>query len=173
MLAHLRESVHRAATIVRRLREMTMRGEVKRDSVSLGDCVREATALALTGSTVTVSYDVPAKMVVLADRIQLQQVLVNLVRNAIEAIGDRSDGRIDIAAKEEKGVVRLRVHDNGPGIPADVLPTIFDSFVSTKAQGMGVGLAISRTIIESHGGELTARSSPGEGATFDIVLPTA
>ena len=171
MTGALQDNARRAAEIIRRLREMTTRGEVRKASVPLSACVREAAALALTGSPVEIDYDVPADIHVEADRVQLQQVIVNLVRNAVEAMAETEHGRIDIAAARDGGSVRLRVRDNGPGIAEDVLPTIFDSFVSTKPQGMGVGLAISRTIVESHGGQLAVETAPGEGTTFVITLP--
>ena len=167
----LQDSACRAAEIVRRLREMTTRGEVRKTLVSLSDCVREAAALALTGSSVDVDYDLPSDIHVQADRIQLQQVIINLVRNAVEAMPDPSTARIAIAAARDGGAIRMRVRDNGPGIADDVLPTIFESFVSTKPQGMGVGLAISRTIVESHGGRLTVETAAGKGTTFVITFP--
>jgi two-component system, LuxR family, sensor kinase FixL len=171
-VAHdLQKGAYRAAEILRRLRAMTMRGDVEKVSVALADCVREAAALALTGSSTQIGYDIPPDLHVWADRIQLQQVIVNLVRNAAEATAGLSGARIDIEARQEGDLVCLTVKDNGTGIPADVLPTIFDSFRSTKPGGMGVGLAISRTIVETHGGRLTVETAEGEGSAFEISLP--
>jgi two-component system sensor kinase FixL len=169
----VQDSAHRAAEIIRRLRRMTTRGEVETVRVPLAECLSEAAALALTGSNVEIGYDVPPDLCVQADRVQLQQVLVNLVRNAVEAVEEGRTPRIEIAARPEGAGALISVRDYGAGIAEHVLPTIFDSFVSTKPQGMGVGLSISRTIVEAHGGTLTAESAPGQGATFHIALPVA
>ena len=167
----LQDNARRAAAIIRQLRDMTIRREVHKEPVGLERCVREATSLALAGAPVAVTYAVPQDLCVEADRIQLQQVIVNLVRNAIEATAGVEDPRIDIDGVDAGAVVRLRVRDNGAGIAEEVLPTIFESFVSTKEQGMGVGLAISRTIVEAHGGHLTVVTERGGGTSFTVTLP--
>jgi two-component system, LuxR family, sensor kinase FixL len=167
------DNAHRAGEIIRRLRLMTTRGEVRKAPVELTPCLVEAAHLALTGTDVPVSYDVAPDLRVAADRIQIQQVIVNLVRNAAEAMAGQDQRRIEISARREGGCAAIAVHDTGPGIDPAVLPTIFDSFVSTKQQGMGVGLAISRTIIEAHGGRIGVESAPGRGTTFRLTLPLA
>jgi C4-dicarboxylate-specific signal transduction histidine kinase len=111
-----------------------------------------------------------------ADAVQMQQVLVNLVQNAIDAMRDTPAGRravtITTAGAGADEQVIVRVSDSGPGVAPDNLCRIFDSFFSTKSYGLGMGLNISRSIIESHGGRLTAQNNAdGRGATFEFVLP--
>jgi signal transduction histidine kinase len=105
-----------------------------------------------------------------ADRVQLQQVLMNLMVNGIESMG-KAGGELSISTGAHEGGVIVSVSDTGPGIPADKLEQIFSAFVTTKASGTGMGLAISRTIVESHEGKLWAESSPGSGATFRFTVP--
>ena len=163
----------RAGEIIRRLRTMTTRREVSKSPIELAPCLCEAVDLALTGANLAADYDVDPTLRVEADRVQLQQVIVNLVRNAVEAMVDVPQRRLEIKARSEGRFAEISVHDNGPGIPGEVLPTIFDSFVSTKANGMGVGLAISRTIVEAHKGRLSVSSEPGEGTVFSLTVPLA
>jgi two-component system NtrC family sensor kinase len=107
---------------------------------------------------------------------QIQQVFLNLMLNAIEAmpsLGSGGDGRIRIRATRTPDPVGVRVqfHDNGVGITTDALPHVFDPFYSTKPEGLGLGLSISQEIIEQHGGQITAGSEQGDGATFTVWLP--
>ena len=105
-----------------------------------------------------------------ADRVQLQQVLMNLMLNGMEAMSE--GGELKISTGHEPGEVMVSVSDTGAGIPVDKMKEIFNAFVTTKAKGTGMGLAISSTIIESHGGRLWATANPGSGATFHFTLPT-
>ena len=105
-----------------------------------------------------------------ADRVQLQQVLMNLMLNGMEAMSE--GGELKISTGHEPGEVMVSVSDTGEGIPVDKMKEIFNAFVTTKAKGTGMGLAISSTIIESHGGRLWATANPGSGATFHFTLPT-
>src|SRR5262249_48680123 len=105
-----------------------------------------------------------------ADRVQLQQVLMNLMLNGMEAMSDRG-GELTISTRSEGGEAMVSVSDTGDGIPADRMKAIFEAFYTTKAGGTGMGLAISSTIIESHGGRLWATGNPGRGATFRFTLP--
>lgn len=114
----------------------------------------------------SVAPDLP---VVRADRDQLLQVLHNLVKNAFEAMP--GGGALRFTARREGGEVIYEVADGGPGIPADLLPRIFEPYVTTKAGGTGLGLAIAERIVQEHGGRLEAASPPGEGATFTVRLP--
>ena len=107
-----------------------------------------------------------------ADRVQLQQVLMNLMVNGIEAMGE-AGGELTIRTKAAESGLVVSVSDTGTGIPADKLEQIFSAFVTTKAAGTGMGLAISRTIVESHGGKLWAVANDGPGATFHFTLPAA
>ena len=107
----------------------------------------------------------------LADKVQIQQVLLNLMRNAIEAM-DQSERRELVLAvtPAEAGTIDISVADTGSGIAEDILPHLFQPFVTSKRQGMGVGLSISRTIIEGHGGRLWADANPGGGTVFHFTL---
>jgi two-component system, LuxR family, sensor kinase FixL len=167
------DNAHRAGEIIRRLRLMTTRGEVFKAPIELTPCIVEAAHLALTGAAVPVAYDIAPDLRIEGDRVQIQQVVVNLVRNAAEAMPGMVEKRIEIAARRDGQCADIVVRDSGPGIDPALLPTIFDSFVSTKEDGMGVGLAISRTIVEAHGGRITAESTPGRGTTFRLRLPLA
>src|SRR5690606_12126048 len=113
---------------------------------------------------------------VFGDRIELQQVIVNMLINAVQAIEDSDTAarKISIATgTDAKGDLLFTLRDRGPGIAPDHLDHIFDGFFTTKAQGMGIGLAICQSIVMSHGGEVSARNRPGGGAEFRVVLPRA
>jgi signal transduction histidine kinase len=105
------------------------------------------------------------------DRVQLRQVLMNLMLNGMEAMSEQA-GELTIRTRLDAGNVVVSVSDTGVGLPSDKLEEIFNAFFTTKAEGTGMGLAISSTIIESHGGRLWATSNPGPGATFHFTLPT-
>ncbi|MGX7893979.1 sensor histidine kinase [Tsuneonella sp. HG222] len=165
------EAAHRAGDIIRSVRAMSAKGDGKKRVVELGPVLEEATALATAGiEHLTVSWDVPSGLTVYADSVQIQQVLINLIRNACEAVAG-SACHIDIKAWSTGSYVQVCVSDDGPGIPADVMTQIFEAFISTKAKGLGVGLSISRTIVEAHGGQMTATNLPGRGASMCFTLP--
>ena len=167
----------RAGSIVRRLREFVGRGEADLKPDDIADLTREACDVArteLAGPSTELVVRVPETPVAaLADRTQIQQVLLNLIRNAGEAIGDAAGGRVEVSCDATREGVEIVVADNGPGLAPDVADRLFQPFVSTKALGMGIGLAICRTIVEGHGGTLTAGANPGGGARFRIVLPAS
>ena len=184
-LAVLRDGVERAAEqalragqIIRRLREFVARGETERRVENLPKLVEEASALALIGareSAVRVSFAFhPDCLAVLADKVQVQQVLLNLIRNAMEAMAatTRRELRIGTAPAPD-GLVRVSVTDTGGGIAPEILAQLFRPFVTSKPQGMGVGLSVSRTIIEAHGGQLWAEANPGGGTIFAFTLRAA
>ncbi len=167
----------RAGQIVRRLRDYISRGETERQVVPLARLVNEAAALAFV-STGSQSIDLTVKIaehdLVLVDRVQIQQVLLNLIRNAVEAMGALSHGRLTIAAiRREPGFLEVIVSDSGPGLAPEIAANLFAPFQSTKASGMGVGLSISRTIIEAHEGRIWADESPYGGTSFHFTLPDA
>jgi two-component system sensor kinase FixL len=169
------EQALRAGDIVRRLRDFVARGETERRVESIAKLVEEASALALVGAKeqdvrVRTQYDLGADLV-LADKVQVQQVLLNLMRNAIEAMAGspRRDLLLSTAADDAMAVIN--VADTGPGIDADMAAQLFQPFVTTKPQGMGVGLSISRTIVEAHGGRIWTESNPGGGTIFRFTLP--
>jgi two-component system sensor kinase FixL len=165
----------RAGQVIRHLRNFVARGESERHVESMPKLVEEASALALVGARekgirVTYALD-PAAELALVDRIQIQQVLLNLIRNAIEAMGDSSRADLLIATKAmDGGLIEVSVQDSGVGIAAEVMDRLFQPFMTTKPQGMGVGLSICRTIVEAHGGKIWAQSEPGRGTTFRFTV---
>jgi two-component system sensor kinase FixL len=165
----------RAGQIIRRLRDFVARGESERRVESINKLVEEANALALVGAKehgvrLRLQID-PAHDLILADKVQIQQVLLNLLRNAIEAVTQSERRELLVSTRPSAdGMVEVSVADTGPGISPDVAPQLFQPFVTTKPQGMGVGLSISRTIIESHGGQIWTEPNPGGGAIFKFTL---
>jgi len=123
--------------------------------------------------SVATSTDLSAELPeVMADRVQLQQVFMNLMLNAIEAMKD-SGGELTVKSQRQRdGQLLFSVSDTGPGLPAGNVDQIFSAFFTTKSQGSGMGLAISRSIVECHGGRLWATANDGRGATFYFTLPT-
>lgn len=166
----------RAGQIIRHLREFVMRGETERVPEDARKIVEEAAALALVGSRergVKTMFDfAPGLDLVLTDRVQIQQVLINLMRNAMEAMRDspRRELRVRVGPRDG-GDVEIQVADTGPGIPEEVAAQLFQPFVSTKPGGMGIGLAISKRIVESHGGTIAVERNADGGATFRFTLP--
>ena len=172
------EQALRAGQIIRRLRDFVGRGEMETRVESITRLVEEASALALVGAKergITVRYRLDQAVDrVVADRVQIQQVLLNLMRNAIEAMEATEQRDLTIAsAAEDGGMVRIDVSDTGTGISPDVAERLFQPFVTSKAHGMGVGLSISRTIVEAHGGRIWAEPRAEGGTRFSLTLPGA
>ncbi len=166
----------RAGEIIRRLRDFVRRGETERRVESLAKIVEEASALALVGAK---EFDVrvvfhldPEGDTVLADRVQVQQVLLNLIRNALEAMMAEATRELIISCRPDAdGMTLVQVMDTGAGIAPHVASQLFQPFLTTKTNGMGVGLSICRTIIEAHGGKIWADSNPDGGTIFNFTLP--
>jgi PAS domain S-box-containing protein len=174
-LAAIEKCAFGAGDIIRSLRQMTSGNPSERRVIDPNTLIREAAALAMVGAgdRTRLRYDLADGLRLCADPIQIQQLLINLVRNALEAAEGVEAPDIVIATALIGKEVRLRIDDNGPGIAPELTKTLFDPFVSSKPGGMGIGLSVSRTIVEAHGGRLTAENRPGGGATFRIALPVA
>jgi len=183
------EQALRAGDIIRRLRGFVQHVESDPKTENVSEVVREACELAtLDAATkgIRIVYDFADDLpLIKLDRIQIQQVVVNLVRNGMDAIADARDRTVDIAtwhrdAPKEIGIglragkadcVHISVHDAGPGIDPQVIDRLFEPFVTTKEDGMGIGLSVSRSIVEAHGGEITAENDEQGGARFTLSLP--
>jgi two-component system sensor kinase FixL len=169
------EQALRAGQVIRRLRDFVARGESERRIESIGKIAEEASTLALVGAKdqgVRTRFQIArGRDFVLADKVQVQQVLLNLIRNAIEAMQQSEVRNLTIsAANEDNGLIRVSVADTGPGIPPEVAKQLFQPFVTTKREGMGVGLSICRTIVEAHGGQIWAEPNPEGGTIFHFTL---
>lgn len=166
----------RAGQIVRRLRDFMSTGETERHIESLQRLINEANALALVGSRehgidVQLKLDPGADRVVV-DRIQIQQVLVNLIRNAIDAMLDTDTRCLALrTARDGHGFVEVTIEDTGSGISDAIASQLFQPFVTSKQNGMGIGLSICRTIIEAHGGRIWFDPGANGGTAFHFTVP--
>ena len=172
------EQADRAAAIIRHLKIFIEKGETERFAEDINQVIEEASVLGLIGATergIAVELKLgPHLPSVLIDKVQIQQVVLNLVRNSIEAMAESERRKVTIeTSQEEEGWVLVAVRDTGSGLPEDVADQLFRPFVTTKAEGMGVGLSISRSIIDAHGGRLWATPNPGGGSVFQFTLPVA
>ena len=165
----------RAGDIIRRLRDFVARGESERRVESIGKLVEEASVLALVGAKelgVRVRFDFGSESdLVLVDRVQIQQVLLNLIRNAVEAMerSERRELRLATIDRDDE-TIEVLVADTGHGMAPEVTEQLFKPFITTKRHGMGVGLSISRSIIDAHGGRIWAEPNPGGGTQFRFTL---
>ncbi len=165
----------RAGDIIRHLREFVTRGETERRPEDLRALVEEAGALALVGTRERAIRPVfefgPGSSKVIADRVQIQQVLINLMRNAVEAMQNSAQRKLVVRISPGSEDVVVEIADTGPGISDEVAARLFQPFVTSKSHGMGIGLAISKRIIEAHGGEIGVSRNAEGGATFRFTLP--
>jgi len=170
------KDVTRADEIIERVRSLYRRGTSEREQIDLNEVIREMIVLLhdkANRSSIAIRTELdPGLSQITADRVQLQQVLMNLMLNGIEAIKG-TGGELTVTSKRsEDRQVLISVSDSGMGLPVGETDHIFDAFFTTKSQGTGMGLSISRRIIESHGGRLWAISNSNRGATFQFTLPS-
>jgi two-component system sensor kinase FixL len=175
-MTHAVEQTLRSGEIIRRLRAFVARGELAREYESIAKLIEEASGLALVGAKergvkvmITIDPDLPEAPV---DRVQVQQVLLNLIRNAMEAMDGSATRELTVAASKRGDHVLVSVADTGSGVPPEIAAKLFQPFVTTKAEGMGIGLSVSRTIIEAHGGRLWMEPNTTGGSVFHFTLPT-
>jgi two-component system sensor kinase FixL len=171
------DQAHRAGQIIQQLRKFIAKGETEHQLEDINPVVHEAVELALVGSqktpvtlTLDLSPDLPGVMI---DRVQIQQVVMNLVRNSIEALSEVEERVLTIRTLEARnGFLQVDVIDTGPGLAKEVAERLFQPFVTTKPGGIGIGLSICKSIVDSHGGKLWATANPKGGTAFHIRLPT-
>jgi C4-dicarboxylate-specific signal transduction histidine kinase len=180
ILADIREDDQRAGAVIERMRTMMKGDALETRTIDVAELLDEVTRLTrgdAVARKVKLDVDVPDDLLpVRGDRVHLQQVLLNLILNSMDALNgaDPQDRRVAVSARLNGAqTIEIAVRDWGHGIPADKLAHVFDPFFTTKATGMGMGLPISRTIIEAHGGELWATNNEDRGATFHFTLKTA
>jgi C4-dicarboxylate-specific signal transduction histidine kinase len=177
-LKRINNDAHRASEVIQSVRSIFKKAPQQGAAVDVNDVVLEVLALVhgeLINYRILVKSDLPRQLPqVRADRVQLQQVILNLITNAVEAMSSVQDRSrvLSVASRtQDPGSVLITVQDTGPGIDPDRRDRIFDAFFSTKASGMGMGLFICRSIIESHGGRLWATAAEPHGAIFHLLLP--
>jgi PAS domain S-box-containing protein len=167
---------NRAAEIIDRIRSFYKKSPPERELVDVNGIIQEMLTLLkdeATGYSIAMRTELAASLPkIRADRVQLQQVFMNLMLNGIEAMKD-SGGELTVKSERQDGQLQFSVSDTGVGLPVEKMDQIFSAFFTTKPQGSGMGLAISRSIVESHGGRLWATANDGRGATFHFTLPTA
>jgi signal transduction histidine kinase len=179
ILSDIRRDDQRAGEVIRRLRSLLQRAPFETRKIDLNEAVRESIDLVsgfVRARGVAVNATLaPGGLTVLGDRIQLQQVLLNLIVNAADAMQhlEESQRKIVVRTAKNQDSAEIEIVDSGPGILAGKVSEIFEPFYTTKANGMGMGLSIARTIVEAHGGEISAENRAGQGALFRVTLPLA
>jgi C4-dicarboxylate-specific signal transduction histidine kinase len=177
ILTDIVADARRASDAIQHIRDFLRKGQLDMTKLSVAGVVRDVVDLARSEALIReidVSVDCPATHYVRADRIQMQQVVLNLLHNAMDAVEQSAAGarRIAIASRTLNGhVLRLSVHDSGPGIQPGAEEKVFDPFYTTKRGGMGMGLSVVRSIVEAHGGTVRASNDTSEGAVFEVTLP--
>jgi signal transduction histidine kinase len=179
ILADIRRDDLRASEVIGRLRSMLKKVPFELKDIDLNDVAQQTvqflSALAIARQFDLISLVAPMHLPIKGDQVQLQQVILNLIVNAMDAMSGMSSAerRVKVSTARDGNSAELVVSDVGPGIPSEKLKEIFEPFFSTKREGMGMGLSIARTIVEAHGGQLSAENLAGRGAAFRIKLPIA
>ena len=165
----------RAGAVIRLMREFAARGDTERSVEDINAAIEEICGLAMLGTAadefdlkLNLAADLPP---VLIDHVQIQQVVLNLVRNSLDALDERGSGAITVATERGSDMVEVAVSDNGPGLPPEVRERVFEPFVSTKPDGIGIGLSICRTIVEAHGGRIAVEAGTECGTEFRFSVP--
>jgi C4-dicarboxylate-specific signal transduction histidine kinase len=177
-LADIVKDGHRAAEVIQRVRQLATKSDPKKGDLDINEVIHDvATLMRSELQTQRVDFGMSLTRglpVVFADRVQLQQVLINLVINGVESMAGISDRPRELFIRSEpcEDRVAVSVHDSGVGVDMRLVDRLFDAFYTTKPRGMGMGLSISRSIIEGHGGRLWATPNADHGATFQFALPT-
>jgi PAS domain S-box-containing protein len=174
----IRADARRAGEIIKQIRALAKKAPPQKDWIDINQTIREVIALAhseMQRHNVTLGMQLSdaVQSPVFADRIQLQQVILNLIMNAVEAMSETTDGRRELLIRtgtDASGQIVVAVRDSGPGIKPENVDRLFTAFYTTKPQGMGMGLAICRSIVENHGGKLWAVPNEGPGATFQFTV---
>jgi signal transduction histidine kinase len=178
ILAEIRKDDLRASDVITRLRDLLGRHAMERRPVDVNEVIRDALGVVDAEARrrgVTVVRQLASELPqIIGDHVHLQQVVLNLVLNGMDAVAgvEESARRITIGTSAIANGVEISVADNGPGIDPAIAPRLFESFATTKSRGLGLGLSIARTIVEAHGGTIGANAGAGHGAVFRVVLPT-
>jgi two-component system sensor kinase FixL len=178
LMAKASDQASRAGQIIQHLRRFIAKGETEKSPAAINPLVREAAELALIGvdrRRIRARFELADRLpAVQVDRVQIQQVVMNLVRNGIDALAARGSGEITLrTAKDGEDSVLVEVIDDGPGFAPEIETRLFQPFLTTKATGIGIGLSICKTIVDSHDGRLWASTAPDGGAAFHLRLPAA
>jgi two-component system sensor kinase FixL len=168
------EQAKRARQIIQRLQNLVRKGSSERQIEDLARTIEEASAIALLGAgsglKLEIEIDEDAREAVI-DRVQIQQVLINLMRNAVEAMAKSERSELTICAVPVGEMIEICVTDTGPGLPEQVRARLFEAFVTSKVNGMGVGLSVCRTIVEAHGGQISGENGDNGGTVFRFTVP--
>lgn len=178
-LASMVEQIDHAAAVVTRMREFLRRGAPRMSSLDMRFVIKEAVALLeplLRSRQVQLHLDIPAQLPVsYGDRIQIGQVIINLIKNSIDAFPPNAQGEIGVSARtiEDGRAIEIGVRDNGPGIPSELVATLFEPLSTSRPDGIGLGLSICRTIVQAHGGRIWLHADTAQGTEFRFSIPAA
>ncbi|MGD8787418.1 MAG: ATP-binding protein, partial [Phycisphaerales bacterium] len=168
----------RAGEIVHRIRDFVQKRQPHKTTIEVNDLIQDVVSFVnsdVRNNNVVVQMDLEEQLsLVLADAIQIEQVLLNLIRNSLDAMNGTSPDKRQLTIKtsmSSKDIVETSISDTGEGLPEELVDRIFDPFFTTKSDGLGIGLSISRSIVENHGGNLWAGTNSNCGSTFRFTLP--